>query len=216
MSELKLYGANVCPFVHRTRLVLAEKGLSYEYVAVDLRNKPDWYYDVLPTGKVPLLLHQEQQIWESDIICHYLEEAFPTPALLPSDPLGRARARLWVSWASDTLIPLYYQLLRGQDTEEREAVKERLTAALARLDKALQEGPWLLGEQLSLADLELYPWFERWGVLEHYRDYPLPEQLGRLVAWRARLAARPSAVAIAETPEFFIEQYETYARPPQT
>jgi glutathione S-transferase len=213
MSNLKLYGANVCPFVHRARLALAEKGLAHEYVAIDLRNKPDWYHDVLPTGKVPLLEHQGDRVWESAVLCEYLEDSFPEPALLPADPGARAAARIWIDWTSGTLVPLFYKLLKGQDPQERLSLQADLKAALAKLDAELAGRQWLVGEKLSLADLELYPWFERWSVLEHYRDFPVPSEFSNLARWRSALAHRPAIAAIAEKPEFYVEQYRSYAEP---
>lgn len=211
MPSLKLFGANVCPFVHRVRLALAEKGLEHEYVAIDLRNKPDWYHDVLPSGKVPLLEHQGNRVWESAIVCEYLEEAFPQPALLPSDPGARAQARLWIDWASNSFVPAYYKLLKSQEPDEHPRLREELLGVLGKLDTELEGRAWLLGERLSLADLELYPWFERLPVLEHYRDFTVPAELSNLQAWRHALASRPSVSRIAEEPTFYIEQYRGYA-----
>lgn len=216
MSDLKLYGANVCPFVHRARLALAEKGLSYEYVAIDLRNKPDWYDSVLPTGKVPLLEHQGHRIPESAVVCEYLEDAFPQPPLMPADPGGRASVRLWIAWASENLVPLYYRLLKEQDESKHAEHKEALTSALEHLDSALDKGPWLAGEQLTLADLGIYPWFERWQVLEQYRGFAVPSRLKALTRWRDALASRPSVKGIAESAEFYIAQYRSYAEPALT
>lgn len=214
MSTLKLYGANVCPFVHRVRLAMAEKGLKPDYVAIDLRNKPDWYHEVLPSGKVPLLQHDGHRIWESAIVCEYLEESFPEHPLLPGDPASRAKARLWIDWSSNHLVPLFYKLLTAQDADERQTHKEGLTRALSNLDKELgAPGPWLLGDRISLADIELYPWFERWVVLEHYRDFPVPSDLANVVRWRQAMDTRPAVTGIAEKPEFYIEQYVTYANP---
>jgi glutathione S-transferase len=213
MPTLKLYGANVCPFVHRARLALAEKGLEYEYVAIDLRDKPDWYDRVLPSGKVPLLEHAGNRVWESAVVCEYLEESFPTPALLPSDPGARARARIWIDWSSSALVPAFYKLLKSQDSAQCDSLKSELRGVLQKLEDALAAGPWLLGERLTLADLETYPWFERWPVLEHYRDFPLPSGLPNLARWREAMAGRPAVSAIAEPGDFYIEQYRVYARP---
>src|SRR5687768_13624731 len=133
MSALKLYGANVCPFVHRVRLAMAEKGLKPDYVAIDLRHKPDWYDEVMPSGKVPLLQHEGHRTWESAIVCEYLEECFPEPPLLPREPAARAQARLWIDWASNHLVPLFYKLLKSQDSSEQAGHREELSRALANL-----------------------------------------------------------------------------------
>ena len=93
MAELRLFSARACPFAHRTRLVLAEKGLDFELVEIDLKNKPEWFSTVSSYGKVPALEHQGRRFVESAIVNEYLDEAFPEPALLPKAPWARALAR---------------------------------------------------------------------------------------------------------------------------
>lgn len=212
---MKLYGANVCPFVHRVRLALAEKQLEHEYVNIDLYNKPDWYYDVLPTGKVPLLEHDGYRLWESDIVCEYLEEASLETPLWPTKPGEKAQARILLGSATDPLIPLFYKLLRAQESAEQEEAKEKLTEALTKLESSAFQGDsqWLFGDSLSLVDLMVYPWFERWCVLEHYRGFAFPAELTKLAAWKARLQQRPSVQALREPDQFFIDQYVSYAKP---
>lgn len=211
---MKLYGANVCPFVHRVRLTLAEKGVEHEYVAIDLRNKPDWYHEVLPSGKVPLLEDKGYRIWESAIVCEYLEEVCPQPALLPKDPGLKAQARIWIDWISSGLVPPFYKLLKGQTPEEQNKAKDELFGALEKLEnEGFQDGPWIHGNQLSLVDLETYPWFERWAVLEHYRDMAIPERFTKLRAWVKAMSERQSVKSIAEPGSFYVDQYISYANP---
>lgn len=211
---MKLYGADVCPFVHRARLTLAEKALEHEYVAIDLRNKPDWYHEVLPSGKVPLLEHQGHRIWESAIVCEYLEEAFPEKPLLPKNPGLKAQARIWIDWVSSALVPDFYKLLKAQEQGEQEEHKKTLSEALAKLERdGFQEGPWIMGNSLSLVDLETYPWFERWCVLDHYRKFDIPQKCSKLRAWRERMEKLDSVMSIAERPAFYIGQYVHYANP---
>ncbi len=211
---MKLYGSDACPFVHRARLTLAEKGLEHEYVAIDLRNKPDWFHDVLPSGKVPLLEHDGHRIWESAIICEYLEEAFPEPALLPRQPGDRARSRLWIEWLSSNLVPPFYTLLKAQESDDQQEPREKLTEALQKLEsEGFQESGWIHGPELSLVDLEAYPWFERLPVLAHYRDFEIPASFSKVRAWITRMGERETVKKIAMPAAFHIEQYEHYARP---
>lgn len=208
----KLYGANVCPFVHRTRLLLAEKGIEHEYVAIDLANKPDWYHDVLPTGKVPLLEHDGHRIWESDIICEYLEEAFDGPEFMPQDPGQRAEVRLLVNWGGSNLIPPFYKFLANQDRSKDSELSNQLLDVLKDLDQKLGEkpGPFFFS-QISLADLELYPWFERMCVLEHYRGFQVPSELKNVHAWWDAMKTRVTVQELKEDDAYFIEKYESYA-----
>src|SRR5262245_9877371 len=103
MSNLVLYSARACPYAHRTRLVLAEKGLSFELVEIDLANKPAWFNSVSLYGKVPALEHDGQRIVESAVINEYVDETFPEPPLLPRLPAPRAIARIWIDFANTRL-----------------------------------------------------------------------------------------------------------------
>lgn len=209
---MKLYGADVCPFVHRARLALAEKNLKHEYVAIDLANKPEWYHQVLPSGKVPLLEHDGQRVWESAIVCEYLEDAFPQRPLLPEGAGHRAQARLWIDWASNSLVPNFYKLLRAEASEEQGPAREALLKDLQKLEQeGFQESEWIYGDSLSLVDLETYPWFERWCVLEHYRDFAVPENFEKIHRWTNLMKQRNSVKEIAQTPDYYIGLYERYA-----
>ena len=91
---ITLYDADRCPYCARVRIVLAEKGIEYETVAIDLSDRPAWLYEKNPLGKVPVLEEDAFVLPESAVIMEYLEERYPEPALLPADPAARALARL--------------------------------------------------------------------------------------------------------------------------
>jgi glutathione S-transferase len=86
MAEIKLYSAVVCPYAHRTRLVLQEKGIDFDLIEIDLQNPPENFRKISPYGKVPAITHNNERVWESAIINEYLDEVFPNPPLLPSNP----------------------------------------------------------------------------------------------------------------------------------
>jgi RNA polymerase-associated protein len=87
---ITLYDADRCPFCARVRIVLAEKGVEYEVVEVDLDDRPAWIYDKNPLGRVPVFEEDDFVLPESAVINEYLEERWPEPALWPSDPGERA------------------------------------------------------------------------------------------------------------------------------
>src|SRR5881394_2023473 len=93
-NPLTLVSFDLCPYVQRAAIVLAEKGLPFERIDVDLANKPAWFKAISPLGKVPLLKVGDEVLFESAVIVEYLEETLD-PALHPADPLGRARHRGW-------------------------------------------------------------------------------------------------------------------------
>ena len=107
MPKLTLISHYLCPYVQRAAIALAEKGVPFERVYIDLANKPDWFREISPLGKVPLLkvAHEdgrETVIFESAVILEYLEETLPNP-LHPADPLERARHRGWIEYGSAIL-----------------------------------------------------------------------------------------------------------------
>ena len=95
---MRLIDAPRCPFCARVRLVLAEKALAYETVEIDLGNRPDWLYELNPSGKVPVL-DDGFILPESAVIMEYLEERFRRRRSCPAEPAARAR-RAWRSSAS--------------------------------------------------------------------------------------------------------------------
>src|SRR5213592_1751378 len=110
---LTLYDADRCPFCARARIVLAEKGVEYETVAIDLSDRPAWLYEKNPLGKVPVLEEGAFVLPESVVIMEYLEERYPEPALLPADPAERALARLAIDRFDDRFGDDYYAARRG-------------------------------------------------------------------------------------------------------
>ena len=95
--DLKLYSGWFCPFVQRVWIALEEKGIPYQYIEVNPYHKPQSLLDLNPRGLVPTLQYQGKPLYESTVLCEFLEEAYPdhTPKLLPDDPYLRARTRIW-------------------------------------------------------------------------------------------------------------------------
>jgi len=185
---ITLYDADRCPYCARVRIVMAEKGLEYEVVEVDLDDRPAWIYEKNPLGRVPVLEEGDFLLAESAVIDEYLEERWPEPALWPADPGERALGRLLV-YRFDELSRPYYALRRGED-----GAAERLDAQLAGLAKLLEAQPFLSGREFGLADVAYVPWIlrarDRMGV--SLDAFPA------LTEWVARLSERPSIAAETE------------------
>jgi glutathione S-transferase len=186
--SLVLYNAPRCPYVARVRIVLAEKGIDYEVVDVDLDDRPAWLYEKNPAGRVPVVEEDDgRPLPESAVIMEFLEERHPEPPLLPPDPADRAAVRLLIFRDGDLTAP-YYALRRGD-----EGAAEKLDAALGRFDGLLGEQPYLGGAEYGLADIALVPWFLR------ARDMLGVELDGfpALSDWLAGLEQRPAISAEA-------------------
>jgi glutathione S-transferase len=152
-----LYDAARCPYCARVRIVLAEKGLAYEPVEIDLDDRPAWIYDKNPLGKVPVLEEDGGLVLpESVVIVEYLEERYPVPPLWPADPAERALGRLLVEQFDTRLGDAYYALRRGDP-----AAGPELARRLGALDALLEERPFLSGRVYGLADVAYFPWLPR-------------------------------------------------------
>lgn len=212
MSTLQLYFGKSSTFSQRTRVVLLEKGIDFTPIEIDLQNKSAEFLQISRYGKVPAIKHGDVEVYESAIINEYLEEVFPEPPLLPHDPGGKAIARIWIDYANTRLVPAFNKFLRGKKIEEREQGKREFLEALLYLEqeglgKRFSEGPYFLGETLSLVDISFYPWFERLPLLEHFRQFTLPTETPRLQQWWAVLRDHESIKAVANPVDFYLERF---------
>jgi glutathione S-transferase len=178
---LTLYDAPRCPYCARVRIVLAEKGIEYETVEIDLRDRPAWIYEKNPIGKVPVIEEDTFVLPESEVIMEYLEERYPEPALLPADPAARAIDRLRIYRFDNALGDAYYAFRRGED-----GARERLDECLSYLDQHAD------GE-FGLVEIAYVPWLIR---LRDMLGVELPEGVARRLD---ELAERPSIAAELET-----------------
>ena len=182
---ITLYDADRCPYCARVRIALAEKGVEYETVEIDLSDRPAWIYEKNPLGRVPVLEEDTFVLPESAVINEYLEERYPEPALWPADAGERSLARLLV-FRFDQLSTPYYALRR-----EEEGASERLDAELAKLNAVLAAQPYLTGREFGLADIAYVPWLlrarDRMGV-----DV---SRFGALTNWLEQLSQRPAIAA---------------------
>jgi glutathione S-transferase len=150
---------------------------------VDLKNKPSDLVQRNPYGKVPVLVDDGGVIYESAIIDEYLEEKFPQVALMPTDLLLRARARIWVDYMSTRLHAAASDITHNREPEK---AKERMEQQLAALDKEMSGKKYLVGEY-SLADVSFIPFYTR---RERYQAN-IDDRFPNLKRWGEELVARP-------------------------
>ena len=101
-TKPKLVSFKLCPFVQKAVIVLKLKKIDYDIEYIDLAAPPDWFLKISPFGKVPVLIMDEDIIFESSVIIEFLEEAFPNK-LHPADLIQRAKNRSWIEFASPCL-----------------------------------------------------------------------------------------------------------------
>ena len=165
--SLTVYGAPLSPFVRKVRLFLAEKALDYQLEIILPFGQPDWYRELSPLGRIPALKDDDFSLADSSVICQYLEERHPQPALLGRDAQERARIRWLEKYADYELAPLCtFAVFRnralkpsmGQSCDEaavQTALQEKLPPHFDYLEKTLGSAAYFVGEQLSLADLAI-------------------------------------------------------------
>ncbi|MBK8456842.1 MAG: glutathione S-transferase family protein [Phyllobacteriaceae bacterium] len=202
-----LYGAAYSVYVRIVRLVLAEKGVDHDLTEVDVfadSGPPDWYLRLYPFGRIPAFVHADLTLYETAAITRYIDDAFAGPALQPEKAAEHARMNQIVAvldayayrpmvW--DVYVEAVEKPGRGEHTDEAVVAGGLAASAtvLAALDGLKSPGPWLLGAQLTLADLHAAPMFDYF--VRSTDGARLLAQKPRLAAWWANLAKRPSALA---------------------
>jgi glutathione S-transferase len=188
--SLVLASHALCPYVQRVAIVLAEKGVPFERREVDLADKPAWFRAASPLGKTPVLLADGEPIFESAVICEYLEDTAP-PALHPADALQRAQHRAWMEFGSallDTIAGFY-------NARDEAALQDRvaaLRARIVRLEGALGSGPYFAGAAFGIVDAVFAPVFRYFDLFDRIGDFGFWSDVPKTLAWRRALAARPS------------------------
>jgi len=196
---MKLYDFLPCPYGQKVRIALAEKGLSYELVEVDItqgeQRRPE-FLRLNPFGRVPVLVDEDTTVYDSTIIVEYLEDEYPEPPLFPS--LGasalRARARQWEDFADTSFTPQVGQLMAEMGKAEAERDPARIQRLQQSVDRMLNflnhelQGQEYLAAQFSIADIGFVP---RLVVL---RELGVDLGLGRsnVEGWFRRMLDRPS------------------------
>jgi glutathione S-transferase len=193
-SKLKLISHLLCPYVQRAIIVLEEKQIAYERIDIDLANKPDWFLKISPLGKTPVLLVNEQAIFESAVICEYLEETTSTP-LHPQDPLNRAQHRAWMEFASATLNAIGGMYSAADDRTLGDKITD-LQTKFAQLETELdqfdREGPYFAGSTFSMVDAAFGPVFRYFDVFDTFADFGVFTHTPKVRDWRTALHKRPS------------------------
>jgi len=205
MSTLTLVSHHLCPYVQRAAIALAEKGVEFERVTIDLANKPAWFVSISPLGKVPLLRvarpgRGEAVLFESAVICEYIEETQAGAALHPSDPVERAEHRAWVEFGSSILADIY-AIETTPDAALFETKRQALAQKFARLEDVLGAGQFFAGNRFSLVDAAFGPVFRYFDVFDEIADFGILTDKPKVAAWRRALADRPS-VRCAVAPEY--------------
>lgn len=186
-AMLTLFSLGNCCHCHRSRLVLAEKGLDAEVVYVSAANPPAEFVEAVPGRQLPALIDRELLVYNDRVIIEYLDERYPHPGLLASDPAGRARQRMALHRLETDLYGCLPRLSR-QDKDEREAARNMLERHLLAAAEVISAKPFFLGDSFSLLDATLAPILWR---LSHY-GIELPAAARAVLDYAGRMFVRPA------------------------
>jgi glutathione S-transferase len=193
-SKLTLVGHVLCPYVQRVVIVLEEKGILYERIDIDLSSKPEWFLEISPLGRTPVLLVNGKPIFESAVICEYLEET-TQKSLHPQEALLRASHRGWIEFASETLSTIG-AIYRAVDTQKLQSQVAALQTKFEQLETELsshgREGDFFSGATFSIVDAAFAPVFRYFDIFDEIEMFEFFTLTPKVKAWRIALKERLS------------------------
>ena len=188
---MTLYSGITCPFSHRCRFVLYEKGMDFEIKDVDIYNKPEDLAVMNPYNQVPVLVERDLVLHESNIINEYIDERFPHPQLMPGDPVMRGRGRLVLYRMEKELFSLVQILENPASTNKEQAkAREAIGNGLTMLAPSFSKNKYILGDDFSMIDVALAPLLWR---LDHY-DIKLGKSAAPLLKYAERIFQREACI----------------------
>ncbi|WP_414571075.1 glutathione S-transferase family protein [Nostoc sp. CCY 9925] len=192
IPKLKLISHELCPYVQRAVIVMLEKNIPHEREYIDLANRPAWFLEISPLGKVPALLVDNEVLFESVVICDYLDEITPG-SLYPDNPLTKAKYRSWIEFGSSILnsIGSFYS---AKEESLFEAKTQELIQKFQTLEGQLQESPFFGGDKFSLVDAVYGPIFRYFVVFDQYKDWSFFSQTPKVRTWQNNLLKHPSVI----------------------
>ncbi len=173
-SVMTLFSAPTDPWSHRTRLVLAEKGIAIELVNVDPQKLPEDLLDLNPYHSVPTLVDRDLVLYDSRVIIDYLDERFPHPPLMPIDPVTRAQFRVALYRVERDWYALAHDIEQGGLSKTADHSRKVLSEAISASADVFKAKPFFLSDEFSLVDASIAPIL--WRLPIYGIELPVPAQ----------------------------------------
>lgn len=187
-SVMTLFSAPADPWSHRTRLVLAEKGLSIELIDVDPAKLPEDLLDLNPYHSVPTLVDRDLVLYDSRVIIDYLDERFPHPPLMPIDPVTRAQFRVALYRVERDWYGLAHEIELDPAGKSAAHSRKVLGEAISASAEVFKAKPFFLSDEFSLVDASIAPILWRLSMY----GIELPPQAQPIVKYMNSIFARPT------------------------
>jgi len=151
---MTIYSDNNCPYSHRARIVLAEKNITADVIAVADHHLPEDLLELNPYNSLPTLIDRDLVLYHSRIIMEYLDDRFPHPPLMPVDPVSRAQSRLFLYRVERDWFSLLDDLT-GRDTSQADKARIVLRDGLISVAPIFEQKPFFMSNEFSLVDCTL-------------------------------------------------------------
>ena len=189
--KLELISFNVCPYVQRSVITLEHKNCDYNITFIDIMNPPDWFLELSPLGKVPVLkVDGKEVLFESAVINEFIDDVTPG-SLKPADPLILAKNRAWIEYGGTCLVDLYMIA----DHKSEEDMKKQMAEAITRLERVEHElngTTYFNGKELTLIDAAYAPVLIRIDFMNDRLDFVDWNKLPKLNKWKENLLSLDS------------------------
>ncbi|KAK9913392.1 hypothetical protein M0R45_037210 [Rubus argutus] len=193
-----------CPFCQRVLLTLEEKKVPYKLHLINFTDKPKWFIDVNPEGKVPVVKFDDKWVSDSDVLVGILEEKYPEPSLKTPPEFASVGSKIFGSFVT---------FLKSKDPND--GSDEALLNELKALNEHLEaHGPYIAGDKITAADLSLAPKLYHLKVaLGHFKKWTVPENLTHYHKYTKLLFAREPFVKTTAEDKYVIAGWEPKVNP---
>jgi len=204
-----LYSMVICPFAQRSRIQLALKNIPFELVNLDITiPRPEWFLEINPKGQVPVLKLDDEVICDSSDITFRLHEQ-------ENSTLSEEQLQAFATFVEGEFIPALYRLMASRETERIEQMVIAALETWRSLDTLLESYGYesgFIAEKMELPEILIAPFFHRYGVVEYYQGFRLPEseEYDRVRRWKDAILAEDLVQQTAEPMEDLIKMYEDY------
>jgi len=194
-------------------MTLEEKGIPYQYKEVNPYKREKHFLDINPKALVPAIEYQGKALYESLVLCEFLEDAYPEhkPYLLPKDPFTRAYVRIWIDYVQKSIVTGQMRLVQAQGAENQKTALEEYVKALNGFTEKIK-GPYFLGDEFSLVDVAVAPWIVRDYILVENRGFTREAAGEKWKAYAEKVEKRPSILNTSSLKEHFGDIYRRYLR----
>ncbi|TGO24971.1 hypothetical protein BPAE_0090g00150 [Botrytis paeoniae] len=221
-EPVKLYAGWFCPFTQRVLLLLLEKRIPFQYIEVNPYQKPLSLLKLNPCGLIPTLSYEGKALYESTIICEFLEDAYPShyPRLLTREPFERARLKIWTDHITSRVVPAFNRFLQYQSVSLMDprflTIRNKFLTSLYEFTQEMHPiGPYFTGKEPCIVDYVLAPWALRIWVFDYFKGGLHLEELGELRGrwekWVEAIEERKSIQMTLSATEYYLPIYERYA-----